>query len=228
MGFPIYYCGQILFRDGRPAFSKDCCCGYFIPCCGNVYWPVDPNRKETHFNLGIGGGQLGGPSQIINFQLLVTDIITGSTTTYTQVGLSVHAILGTDVSPDDCGIVVERLSSRCFWVVTTNFVAYNALTDETTTGTTNFIFTWRSELGWSVSPMAVPLPGETYGGGDINGNTFSFEQEVPPGSNRARTEGSFTAIGGKYWPPGFVCNNLGLLTYRGRLATDSDLPRGFL
>lgn len=27
MPFPIYYNGQILFRNGQPAFSLDCCCG---------------------------------------------------------------------------------------------------------------------------------------------------------------------------------------------------------
>lgn len=26
MGFPIYYRGQILFREGKPAFSLACCC----------------------------------------------------------------------------------------------------------------------------------------------------------------------------------------------------------
>lgn len=32
MSFPIYYEGKILFRDGEPAFSTDCCCG--CPCEG--------------------------------------------------------------------------------------------------------------------------------------------------------------------------------------------------
>jgi hypothetical protein len=27
MGFPIYYNGKILFRNGKPAFSTRCCCG---------------------------------------------------------------------------------------------------------------------------------------------------------------------------------------------------------
>ena len=30
MGFPIFYNGSILFRDGKPAFSINCCCGN---CC---------------------------------------------------------------------------------------------------------------------------------------------------------------------------------------------------
>jgi hypothetical protein len=36
MGFPIYYNGKILFRNGKPAFSTRCCCGP-SPCvedCG--------------------------------------------------------------------------------------------------------------------------------------------------------------------------------------------------
>ena len=32
MAFPIYYEGKILFRDGQPAFSTDCCCE--CPCNG--------------------------------------------------------------------------------------------------------------------------------------------------------------------------------------------------
>jgi hypothetical protein len=33
MGFPIYYKGKILFRNGKPAFSVDCCCD--DPCIVN-------------------------------------------------------------------------------------------------------------------------------------------------------------------------------------------------
>jgi hypothetical protein len=38
MAFPIYYQGQILFRNGSPAMSLDCCCDGRPPdlseCCG--------------------------------------------------------------------------------------------------------------------------------------------------------------------------------------------------
>jgi hypothetical protein len=33
MGFPIFYQGKILFRNGKPAFSIDCCCDGEPPGC---------------------------------------------------------------------------------------------------------------------------------------------------------------------------------------------------
>lgn len=32
MSFPIYYQGKILFREGLPAFSTDCCCETCVSC----------------------------------------------------------------------------------------------------------------------------------------------------------------------------------------------------
>ena len=51
MAFPIYYEGKILFRDGQPAFSTDCCCPVCIGCryyyysfaiVGDVDWRAGP------------------------------------------------------------------------------------------------------------------------------------------------------------------------------------------
>jgi len=38
VGFPIYYNGKILFRNGKPAFSRNCCCGQ--PCSGGFNFSV--------------------------------------------------------------------------------------------------------------------------------------------------------------------------------------------
>jgi hypothetical protein len=36
MAFPIFYNGAILFRGGALAFSTNCCCGAFFPCCSSA------------------------------------------------------------------------------------------------------------------------------------------------------------------------------------------------
>jgi len=56
MGFPIYYQGKILFRNGKPAFSTRCCCGGDSFCfrCGNFesrWINIPPMTAESLENL---------------------------------------------------------------------------------------------------------------------------------------------------------------------------------
>lgn len=56
MAFPIFSDGLILFADGAPAVSDNCCCGYYRtsygPCCnggptGGCRWPDAPASSLT-------------------------------------------------------------------------------------------------------------------------------------------------------------------------------------
>jgi hypothetical protein len=65
MSFPIYNCGKILFKDGDPAMSKNCCCKYYV-CCADCFFPVSPEISEDPFV------DIGGPTQIKNWKREVT------------------------------------------------------------------------------------------------------------------------------------------------------------
>jgi hypothetical protein len=64
--FPIYNCGKILFRDGVPAMSLDCCCDYYV-CCGDCFFPVSPVISEPDPFVDIGG-----PTRIENLRLVLS------------------------------------------------------------------------------------------------------------------------------------------------------------
>lgn len=49
MPFPVYYDGKILFRDGKPAFSTDCCCG--SKCCTYTGDEYIVNLRGDYFDI---------------------------------------------------------------------------------------------------------------------------------------------------------------------------------
>lgn len=82
MPFPIYYQGKILFRDGKPAFSLDCCCGDDPRCpsyciCG-CRWAVDDDfcqiaNEDDGFDPATPfGNWLPGPVQVTGLKFTTT------------------------------------------------------------------------------------------------------------------------------------------------------------
>lgn len=130
MSFPIYHCDKLLFRDGAPAMSLDCCCNYYL-CCGDCFFPVAPGVSSPDPGL-----DTGGPTRIENFRIELTypsPILCSDGVTYIdgpiigeQIGPSIHLVsfAGFQCFPDDedsdqVGLVVKF--SRCQFRVPYSF-----------------------------------------------------------------------------------------------------------
>jgi len=240
VAFPVYNCGKLSFKDGKPLFDPDCCC-WLIPCCGPCYFPV-ANRAEDTPTLGNDGSQVGGPSTITGLEATFTQGGGGGilypgvdyVQTWTQIGTSTHAISRGLISIDpNCDYFILR--SRCFWTVTLSSES-NYDGDLGTTGAT---VTYDDVRGWIVS-----LDGGTSLSGSVDFSTAcsgvqSWDDTInyfngPPHNVYTinNINGSFTATGGKAWPTGFVCNGHssreGLFnTLENRLAVTTDFPVGW-
>jgi len=64
MGFPIFYNGKILFRNGKPAFSVDCCCDDVQTCdCDGIQLPTALNARV----YGTGKGAAIACESVMNW-----------------------------------------------------------------------------------------------------------------------------------------------------------------
>jgi hypothetical protein len=225
MTFPIYNCGKLSFKDGKPLFNPDCCC-WLIPCCSDCYFPV-ANRAEDVPSLGVEGAQVGGPSTISGFYALIQDLTAGVDSWYEQDGVSTHAIRKGFISIDDnCDYMI--LTSRCFWTIRAN--AYNSID--------GFLFnigitiTYGTTTGWQASVEGSGFFTGPVFLGQCAGNVTWSNDYVSPTLHDVHEEGIFTCTGGKAWPTGFVCNGHssreGLFNVaENRLAVTTDFPVGW-
>lgn len=77
MPFPIWWGNNILFRDGAPAMSKDCCCPcQLIPCCGTCIIDADP-IEDCHLK-GVEDLVVSGPAEVTNLYWTVQRWVTES------------------------------------------------------------------------------------------------------------------------------------------------------
>jgi len=232
MSAPIFFCDQLLIRDGFLATSQKCCC-YLIPCCSDCYFPVS-NRTEDTPGFGLDGSQTGGRSQISDYTATFTQRGGGGimypgpdyVQTWVQTGPSSHAIRSALIT-DTANCAIYRLVSRCFWSIPvfsdSNYGPIGA-------GSLNV--TYSEANGWYADPFTLEL-GNACSGTIAFSDTRDYYND-PPGVTTSNTfEGSFVATGGKRWPAGFTCNGdperPGLYNEAEmRLAFDSDMPEGFL
>jgi hypothetical protein len=122
MTFPIYHCDKLLFRDGAPAMSLDCCCDYYL-CCGDCFFPVGPGVSSPNpFE------DTGGPTRIENLRIEATysgpfpcadgETFLDSPFIANQIGPSTHLVsfagfqcFPGDEDNDQVGLIVKF--SRC-------------------------------------------------------------------------------------------------------------------
>jgi hypothetical protein len=130
MTFPIYHCDKLLFRDGSPAMSLDCCCDYYL-CCGDCFFPVGPGVSSPDpFQ------DTGGPTRIENLRVEISfpnPLDCGDGVTFLegpiigeQIGPSIHLVsfAGFQCFPgeedtDQVGLIVKF--SRCEFAVPYSF-----------------------------------------------------------------------------------------------------------
>jgi len=248
MGFPIYYCGTLLFRDGKPAFSTRCCCGPLIPCCGSCYFPVafrkNPNPIENF--------EVGGPTQIVNMNFTASLVADNGTTDFIewrQSGVSTHYTTSQEV--DDNCVFRSRTYSRCFFSFPTLMydIDGNRIQLETEDGFVDhppisYFIQYDSDNLWRTEVAAIAgdlVSGTGQIAGNCNSGTWNHSYRFtnpPPQLSGVWTQiGSFEVTGAKPWPAGFECRgdspnpsgNPALWNVaKNRWAVESDMPEGFL
>jgi hypothetical protein len=235
MTFPIYYNGKILFRNGKPATSKDCCCGclFDFDCIGNCWFPVAQPQLLTlaeyeSQTLELQQFQVGGPTQIKNFYYEISTEQFGIAQYWTQVGTSTHAITArkciTDLNdPFSFGSEVV-LRSRYFWFVPCEIV--NGA-DEYQRSPDRVTVSYEPTVGWGFSVF--------------NGTSGVFETREPIGVDECAGLIQFNwRIGeldlyfefevdtGLSLPAGFSCTD-GIIFKNGRkfFGTKSSFPANY-
>jgi hypothetical protein len=113
MAFPIYLNGKILFRDGLPAFSTNCCCGECIRCqyyyyefsiFGDVDWRAGP-APEPEGTTIYYAGQRSTDSYNTHLWLWEACEFTGQDAPYGLLGSEVDAFHDQNMAETNSGFL---------------------------------------------------------------------------------------------------------------------------
>ncbi len=161
MVFPVWWEGQILFRDNKPAMSLDCCCGCPPPCCSDCHFPISQalqdqcagRRSDLDTDFDFDTADFGHATRITGlvFRSTSTPVGGGETVivTSTQSGPSRHAV----ACNNGC------MESRCFFIVPVG------QTDSRFPGTfpSELVVTYYNPGKWTMGSVAQPVGPELSG-----------------------------------------------------------------
>ena len=227
MTFPIYYNGKILFRNGKPATSTNCCCGCFFtfPCCGPCWFPAPqdasrifiPNPADQNF-----GTVTGGPSEITGYyQESINTSPVYAAQIFTQNGPSYYNVSRrfcyNDAQQQIQGSQIIWTMTSCQWFIPCWFQQYSPdpytlITEGPLTQTVQV-----DVEGWKILSFAgILVPGlDPMDPNQCSGFFSQQGPEITVNDATGSTYVEFTASGGMPWPDGYSCGENGLLVRDG-------------